>query len=73
MDLLDLIGLAIWAWGAYEGWLKLTAQNNEWLNTKAPLNIVVKLAICVALGFVFFIMKSIQIGLEIARAMIGLF
>lgn len=68
---MEIILLLVWAWGAYEGWKKLTEQNNEWLNTKEPLNIVVKLAICVVLGFVFFVIKSVQIGLRIAQGIFG--
>ena len=72
MDILSLIGWGIWAWGAYEGWKTLTAKNNEWLNTKEPLNIVVKVALCVVLGYVFFLVKAIRIGWRLGCAMIGL-
>lgn len=65
----NIIWLALWAWGAYEGWKTLTAKNNEWLNTKEPLNIVVKVALCVVLGIVFVIVKLFKFSLKILRYM----
>lgn len=69
MDIISLIELALWAWGAYEGWKTLTAKNNEWLNRKAPLNIIVKLALCVILGFVFLCVKALQFTLQLFRGL----
>lgn len=64
---MEFILLVVWVWGSYEGWKKLTAKNNEWLNTKAPLNIIVKVALCVVLGLGFAIAKWVQISLYIIR------
>ena len=64
--MIEVIGFILWAWGAYEGWKTLTAQNNEWLNTPEPLNIIVKVALCIVLGLFFAIIKLVKVGIYIA-------
>lgn len=65
MNIFDIIGCVLWIWGAYEGWKTLTAKNIEWLNTKEPLNIVVKVALCIVLGFAFAALKIIKLAWHI--------
>ena len=71
--MIEVIGFALWAWGAYEGWKALTDQNNEWLNTMDPLNVIVKLAICIVLGLVFAVVKIFKIGVYIALWLVRTF
>ena len=58
------VTLALVPWCAYEGWKWLTAKNNEWLNTKEPLNIVVKIILCVVLGWFFAAWKVFKLALH---------
>lgn len=62
-----IISLALLAWGAYEGWKWLTAKNNEWLNTKEPLNMIVKGVLCVVLGWFFAAWKVFKVALYALR------
>ena len=71
MGILEIALAAVWAWGAYMAWNKLTEKNNEWLNTKEPLNIIAKLALSIVMGFWQFVKVSVKIGLKIGRAVLG--
>ena len=64
---MDILSLALWVWGIYEGWKWLTAKNYEWLNTKEPLNIIVKGALCVVLGWLFGAWKVCKLALYALR------
>lgn len=73
MDFELILLLVMWPLGAYQGWQTLTAKNNEWLNTMEPLNLVVKVSMCVVLGLFFALGKIIKFALNVVFGMIRLF
>ena len=70
-DIFSWIGLGILAWGTYLGWQKLSASDNEWINTKEPLNIVVKIAMSILSGTVVAVVQLVKLGLRLAIGIIG--
>lgn len=64
---MEIISVILCIWGACGAWKWLTAKNNEWLNTKEPLNIVVKVALCVALGWLFVAWQAAKFALEMCK------
>ena len=59
--------LAFLAFCGFVGWKRLTAKNNEWLNTREPLNMIVKGALSVVLGWLFLFWEVFKFTLRMIR------
>lgn len=52
------------AWAIYSGWKVLTGRS-AWLDTRAPVNVLVKILLSVALGYVIGVFYLIYLILKI--------
>ena len=61
----SLVGfLVFFAFCGYLGWKRLTAKNNEWLNTKEPLNMIVKGILSVVFGWLILCLETFKFALR---------
>ena len=69
MDVVTIICILIWLWGAYKGWGIVSGWEWEWINRKEPLNYVVKGAFCILLGFVFVVIQLFKFAMKLISFM----
>ena len=63
---MEILGFAYVIWAVYSGYKFMTGRN-EWLDTKAPINMVIKFIVSALVGavigvfyFIYFILKVIM-------------
>lgn len=64
MEFITILIIAYSAWAIYSGFKVLTGRS-EWLDTKSPVNIIVKIVLSIVVGYIIGVFYLVYIILKI--------